>query len=164
MVDSGWRWTWRWRWQWWDSPIRFPGGRHESSTRSIRKGDSLSGVSLSPILIPSPTLASPVRESPTPGARAGTPWGLPDISITQRIQSSTVAIKNQKYISQINEEWVQSSLGFQSTGLGGTQASGALADWASKSNLPSVSVSLRERHTVKNRSYIGRTEQTAQAH
>ena len=105
-------------WQWWDSPIRFPGGRHESSTRSIRKGDSLSGVSLSPILIPSPTLASPVRESPTPGARAGTPWGLPVISITQRIQSSTVAMKNQKYISQINEEWVQSSLGFQSTGSG----------------------------------------------
>lgn len=70
--------------------MRFPGGRHASSTRSIRKGDSLSGVSLSPILIPSPILASPILESPTPGARVEHPWGLPDISIVPEITNSKI--------------------------------------------------------------------------
>lgn len=46
-----------------DSPMRFPGGRHESSIRSIRNGDNLSGASLSPIF------ASPNLDSPTLGAR-----------------------------------------------------------------------------------------------
>lgn len=68
-------------WQWWNSPMRFPGARHESSIRSMRKGDSLSGVSLSPILIPSPTLASTIFGSPAPAVREEHPWGLPDTSI-----------------------------------------------------------------------------------
>lgn len=69
-----------------DLPIRFPGGRHESSIRSIRKGDSLSGVSLSPIRIPSPILASPTLESSTLGAGPEQPWGLSDISVLEDSQ------------------------------------------------------------------------------
>lgn len=51
-----------------DSPMRPPSGRHESSTRSMRKGDSLTGTSLSRVLSPSPTLNSPPgRGSPAVG-------------------------------------------------------------------------------------------------
>lgn len=49
----------------------------------MRKGDSLTGVSLSRVLSPSPDLASPTLESPALGAREENPWGLPDVSIVQ---------------------------------------------------------------------------------
>lgn len=65
----------------WNLPIRFPGGRHASNIRSIRKGDSFSGPSLSPILIPSPILDSPVLGSPPLGSGPKHPWGLSDISV-----------------------------------------------------------------------------------
>lgn len=66
----------------------------------MRKGDSLSGASLSPTLTTSPTLEFSTLESPALGARAGHPWGLPDTSIVSgEFKSATVASvfkKNQK--------------------------------------------------------------------
>lgn len=47
-----------------DSPMRTPDGRQESSTRSMRKGVSLTGASLSRVLRTSP----PDRGSPAAGA------------------------------------------------------------------------------------------------
>lgn len=92
-------------WQWWNSPMRFPGARHESSIRSMRKGDSLSGVSLSPNLIPSPTLASTIFGSPAPPAvREEHPCELPDRSIGGFATLTVNGKMNQNYMSQSDDK------------------------------------------------------------
>lgn len=101
---SGRRWN-AWRgWQWWNSPMRFPGARHESSIRSMRKGDSLSGVSLSPILIPSPTLGSTIFGSPAPAVREEHPWGLPDRFIGVLVRNVDGELKNESKL-HVTERW-----------------------------------------------------------
>lgn len=104
-IGAAWRRRNAWRgWQWWNSPMRFPGARHESSIRSMRKGDSLSGVSLSPILIPSPILASAILGSPAPAAREEHPWGLPDRSIGASLRNGDSELKNESKL-HVTERW-----------------------------------------------------------